>query len=1514
VTRAPQTTTPTILVVEDNPITRKMVRVALSTEGLTVLEAPDAATARSLLRERMPALILLDLVLPDASGFDVLREIRALPGGADVPVFAFTGFMPRDEEARAAAAGFTEFLVKPVEPSRLVATIRAYLELPHTGDDRPGQGKRVLVVDDDPVQRKLTRVHLELLGFAVETADDGLAGLAAARRSPHDAILTDVLMPRMDGFKLCQALRQDPLLGEIPIVLQSSQYIDEADRALALRLGADEYVARTPDLDAASRALLAVLGRPNTPHSAATFEEPYSEYLDRVVAQLDRQAARNTDLSQHIAMQAAALVVLGSTADALAQRQDIEDLLRNTLYRCIDAAGLSVGVFYLLEKTGGFRAHTVVGYRQSEGSPVDTCFGHPELLAQILAAGVPRAIDESAVTAADRDFIAGLGRKTALFVPVLYREERLGLLLLASNSRAVDAPEWVGFAQAVAGQIGQAIALSRVFGRLRESEQRYRVLFETNPLPSWVFDHETLRILAVNNEAVQRYGYSKEEFQGMTIADLRPPEDVPALIAHIQTTPEAFHRAGTWRHRKKDGTIIAVEISGHPLTWQGRAAELVVVNDITDRLQAEQVLQERELRFRQLTENMHEVFFVQDIRFQETIYISPAYEEIWGRSCQSLRDSPQSFVDPVPLEDRPVVFANIALTQAGTPGDVEFRVVRPDGTTRWVLARTVPVRNEHGEVYRIAGVASDITERKQGEEALAQRARLAEMNAEVGAALTRGETLRDTLQRSAEALVRHLDAAFARVWVLNDQTQVLELEASAGLYTHLDGPHSRVPVGRFKIGMIAAERRPHLTNTVIGDALVHDQEWAKREGMVSFVGYPLIVEDRLVGVMAMFGRKPFSEFVQRALGSIADGIAVGIERKHAETARRAGHDLLHSVIEGATDPIFVKDAERRFVLINSAEARALGRTKDAIIGRTADEFYPADTAAALRDVDELVMRGGAPLSQEVTITGADGERTFLLTKVPQRDAAGNAIGIIGVGKDITDRKRSEEVIRHLTQAVEQSPAGVVITDTAAVIQYVNRRFTELSGYRAEEAIGKNPRIMASGKTPPDVYRELWRKVGAGEVWHGVLVNKHKDGHLWWNAATISPIRDVTGKVTHYLATQHDTTEQRLLEDQLRQAQKMEAVGRLAGGVAHDFNNMLTVITSYGTLLLEDLGPTDPRREDLNEILKAATGAAGLTRQLLAFSRQQVLEPRVLDLNEVVAASGKMLKRLIGEDVELATVLQPDLGTIRADPGQIEQVIMNLAVNARDAMPDGGRLTIETSNIELGSDYGRQHPPVTPGEYVLMSVSDTGTGMDEATQARLFEPFYTTKAQGRGTGLGLATVYGIVKQSAGFIWVYSEVGHGTTFKIYLPRVFEAVSPPPVAESTEVRGDETIVVAEDADGVRTVMENVLKRNGYAVLQAHDGTGALELVQAHPEPIHLLITDVIMPGMSGRQLADRLRHLRPELRVLFVSGYTDDAIIRHGMLEPGIAFLQKPFTPQSLTRKVREVLDGPAPALDS
>ena len=514
-----------------------------------------------------------------------------------------------------------------------------------------------------------------------------------------------------------------------------------------------------------------------------------------------------------------------------------------------------------------------------------------------------------------------------------------------------------------------------------------------------------------------------------------------------------------------------------------------------------------------------------------------------------------------------------------------------------------------------------------------------------------------------------------------------------------------------------------------------------------------------------------------------------------------------------------------------------------------------------------------------------------------------------------ERTRAEAELRaseaRLKAILDAALDAVITMDGDGVVRSWSPQAERVFSWPASEAIGRK---LSTTIIPPR-YREAHERglahflaTGVGPVLNQrtEITGLRRDGNEIPVELTITPVR-VEGSWL-FSAFVRDISEQRLLENQLRQAQKMEAVGRLAGGIAHDFNNLLTAILGSTDLALETLTPSAPERADMEEVRKAGLRAGELTRQLLAFSRQQVLAPQVLDLNALVAELEKLLRRLIGEDVELRTALAPDLGAVKADPGQLEQVIANLAVNARDAMPTGGRLTIETSNVVLGDSYAEQHFPVQPGSYVLLAVSDTGTGMDAETKSRIFEPFFTTKEKGKGTGLGLAMVYGVVKQSGGYIWVYSEPGQGTAFKIYLPRVREAPEParPRPAATAPQRGSETVLLVEDDEMVRQLTRRTLASRGYTVLAAAEGHDALRLVEGHQGRVDLLITDVVMPGMSGREVAQRVTAVRPAIKVLYLSGYTDDAIVRHGVLDPGVAFLQKPFTPDTFTRKVREVLD--------
>lgn len=515
-----------------------------------------------------------------------------------------------------------------------------------------------------------------------------------------------------------------------------------------------------------------------------------------------------------------------------------------------------------------------------------------------------------------------------------------------------------------------------------------------------------------------------------------------------------------------------------------------------------------------------------------------------------------------------------------------------------------------------------------------------------------------------------------------------------------------------------------------------------------------------------------------------------------------------------------------------------------------------------------------------------------------------------IRRSVEQLGRSEERY-HLLFDSSPLPMWVFDRETLAFVE-VNEAAVSRYGYSRDELL----KMTISDIRPRDDLPQLRRALATrhytdppGGVWR----HRTKSGEVIEVEINAHDV-DFAGRPGR-LVIVNDVTERRRGEEALRkseekllQAQKMESIGRLAGGVAHDFNNLLSVILSYSSMMIDALAESDPMREDLTEIRNAGQRAADLTRQLLAFSRQQLLQPKIVDLNDVVARMVKMLQRLIGEDVELVTLPSPSLGRVLVDPGQIEQVVLNLAVNARDAMPKGGKITIETSNVELDVDGARGYGDLKPGSYVVLSVSDTGIGMDAETQARIFEPFFTTKEQGKGTGLGLATVFGIVRQSGGHIWVYSEIGEGTTFKIHLPRTDgKAADSSSPGEVRTLRGEETILLVEDDDRVRTLTRTILRRNGYHVLEAQNGGEALLLCEQHRATIHLMLTDVIMPRMSGKQLAERLRDVRPKMRVLFMSGYTDQAIVHQGLLDSDVSFLQKPITPDVLLRKVREVLDA-------
>jgi PAS domain S-box-containing protein len=952
----PMTRPCTILVVEDNPATLRMLRFVLEADGYGVVTAADARSAIEAAAGSLPDLVLQDLILPDMDGFELVRHLRAIPGAAELPILALSGFLGRLEEARSGEAGFTALLVKPILPSQLRHTIRLYLPRQLPLPTAVGDGRRLLVVDDNAVQLRLARMHFAQVGFDVATAGSAADAMRAAVATRPDIILSDVFMTDVDGFQFCLDVRAQPALRDVPVVLMSARNLTDADRDLGRRVGASAVVLHAPGFDDATAALLDALKSGAAASGDAVSDQVRLQHAGHVIKQLERQLEIASSIAKQGAHQAAQLALL-SGVSALTLNADIDVALRDVLAATLDAAGISKGALFLKEPDGTLRMRQAIGFSPGEHARLDTFFGGAAALGEMIERGsvfsVPSASVSDDVERAAR-FAAAADVAETQIVPLVSDGRVVGAIMLAATHSDMTSDNSIAFARAMGNQLVQSLELAKSVDRLAVSEARYRTLLDSAS-DAIAIVTEDGRIHEVNRRWEDMLGLPREQLVGRYFSDVTTP------------APDRNH------------------VEGHQ-------------------------------------------------------------------------------------------------SATAASGTAAFHVHRPDGT------------------------------------------------------------------------------------------------------------------------------------------------------------------------------------------------------------------------------IVVMEFSRTTV-----------------------------------------------------------------------DIAGEAV-VFTVGRDVT--------------------------------------------------------------------------------------------------------------------------EERHLEAQLRQALKLEAVGRLAGGVAHDFNNVLTAILGFCHLLLEDLDEAAPQRADVLEIEKAGQRAAGLTRQLLAFSRHQVLQPKILEVNFLVSGIEPMLRRLIFEHVELSTQLKPDVGSIAIDVTQFEQILVNLVVNAADAMPRGGKLTIATDNARLGER-----------DYVLLSVGDTGTGMDEPTRQRIFEPFFSTKGVGKGTGLGLSTVYGIVKQSGGEIAVDTAPGHGSTFKIYVPRVSAgaaAVESGAVA-GEEPRGSETVLVVEDDAGVRRFAGLTLRRNGYQVLEAGSPREAEQAAAGCTNSIHLLLSDVIMPDSEGAPLFDRLKHVRPDLRVLYMSGYTDDTIIGHGIRREEVPFLQKPFTRLALARKVREVLDA-------
>jgi PAS domain S-box-containing protein len=1059
----------------------------------------------------------------------------------------------------------------------------------------------------------------------------------------------------------------------------------------------------------------------------------------------------------------------------------------------------------------------------------------------------------------------------------------------------------------------ERVALWRTFYERALKEGTYRVEYSLADgrvlelsLNTIVVDGETTGISVFGKDITERKRVQKHIAHLATFPELNPnlifETDLEGNITYINPalarTVPLFREAGAEHPLLKDWPAIIASLKanvGHPIERKvatdgltllqtvNYVSEFKVVRayciDITEREQAEQALRNSEAMFRQFAENSHAVIYMAPATANGTRYISPAYEWIWGRSCDSLYQNPTSWMEAIHPDDQAHAQSRFDRQMQGESTVSEYRIRTPDNQEKWIQDRAFPIRDQNGQLIRFGGIATDISKRKRRESEMASTIRALE---------TSEEYFRAIFEQAAVGMIRtSFEGRFLRCNTRFAEIVGYPIEETIGLtFQQITAPDDLASSTMVLQRMASGDFEP----------TTWEKRYIRKDGTLTWVKITVSIqrdgEGRALHLIALVEDINARKAVEERLATATKVLQTSEER-------------YRKLIEFSPNAILVG---RNYVIdiANRAAIELFGVSSSGdLIGRRFADIVGPKARNRAEELARLLYEREVQLAfVEMQICRSDGLQLDVEYAASSFEENGKMVTQLII-RNITERKQAEAEHAQLIRSIEQVEESIIITDLEGTTLYVNPAFEKVTGYTRAEALGSNPRILKSGHHAALFYQTMWATLLRGETWSGDLVNKRKDGTLFNEVATISPIRDQCGTVINYVAVKRDVTEEQLLRDQLNQAQKMESLGRIAGGIAHDFNNLLMVIQTYAETLQDRLPVQDGLRENTDQILEAVERGASLTSQMLAFSRKQIISPVVLDLNAVIDETAKMLRRVIGEDIELHVVLPNKLWAIKADPDQIVQVLMNLCVNARDAMPQGGRLTIATGKVTVKKrSIGERHD-VLPGDYVMLSVADSGTGMSKKVQKDIFEPFFTTKEVGKGTGLGLSMVYGIVKQNGGHVWVESKPGQGACFTIYLPKVERTVAPTiPARAEAPPRGTETLLVVEDEKLLRGGICELLSSLGYTVLAASSGEEALSIA-SEQEHIDLLLTDVVMPKMSGRELAQTLGSLRPELKIIYMSGYTDDAVLRSGINELHTGFLQKPFGLSALARKVRDSL---------
>ncbi len=980
---------------------------------------------------------------------------------------------------------------------------------------------------------------------------------------------------------------------------------------------------------------------------------------------------------------------------------------------------------------------------------------------------------------------------------------------------------------------------------LRERTQLNQVLLDAFPCVALLLRPHTREIVASNAAAVQAGAVSGAHC--FSTWGKRETSCPWCLAPEVWATGEARH----------------LEVEALGTVWDahwipvGRDLYMHYAFDVTERKRAEEALRKSENQYRLLVDMAPDAIVISQDGY--IIYVNRAAMQLLGETdaSQVLGTYPVEWVHP---EDRTVVEhrMRVLLASEALVPPLTWRLLRRDGTVREVEAVSGSLRS--GKSMIIHAMLRDITERKRTEQAV-----------------------RESEERY-RSLFDNMLEGFAYCRMIFDNGRPLDF-----VYLDVNASFERLTGLKDVIGKKVTEVIPGIRES--------NREVLEAYGRVALTGNPEKLEAYVQPLGIWFSVSVYSPEKGHFI-AVFDNIT---ERKRAEQALQESEERFRILADGAFEGVVIS---RDGVILdtNQVFCQMSGYSLEELVGMSI-----RDTAAPeFRDIAMRHILSGSEEAYESAILRKDGQVIPALVKGKTIPYEGGTARIASV-RDISAARKAEELQRRLATAIEQSAEAVLITDTKGIIQYVNPAVERNSGFSSEDLLGKTPRVFKSGEHDNTFYRQLWNTIKEGNIWSGRLVNKRKDGSLFQEEATISPVRNSAGEITNFVAVKRDITEHLELSNQLFQAQKLEAVGTLAGGVAHDFNNLLQVVLGYSELILADEELPGRYRDDLGKVNRAARNGADLVQRLLTFGRKTEFQPRPINLNRRIEQLQKMLSRTIPKMIEIELVLADELAAINADPVQIEQILMNLAINARDAMPDGGRLVIETQNVTLDEQYSKTHLDAKPGSYVLLCVSDTGQGIDKETLQHIFEPFFTTKAPGEGTGLGLAMVYGIVKQHGGHIRCYSERSEGTTFRIYFPALVSDEESRQVETKALPRGgSETVLIVDDEEMIRDLGARILTKAGYKAIMAFNGKEALDVYRKRKDEIAIVILDLIMPEMGGKQCLEGLLSVNPSVNVVIASGYSASDSIKEALALGAKGFVNKPYDIRQVLEVVRAVLD--------